>query len=178
VTLTRHPSWLPGLRRAEADHQGRAVRPALAAPVGLLGVVGLDLVEDHEPVERAGGVHLRALSRRGNQARSAQIEIGDLHIDLLSRRVRRGQRPVELSSREFALLEYLMRRPGQVLSREQILSAIWDYAFEPGSNVVDVYISYLRRKLDRPTEPSMITTVRGVGYRFEPAISVAAPPSE
>ena len=62
-----------------------------------------------------------------------------------------------------------MRHPGQALSREQILSAIWDYAFEPDSNVVDVCIRYLRRKLDRPGEPSLITTVRGVGYRFEAA---------
>jgi DNA-binding response OmpR family regulator len=111
---------------------------------------------------------MRALLRRADQPRSAQIEAGDLGIDLLSRRVRRGDRAIELSSREFALLEYFMRRPHQVLSREQILSAVWDYSFDPGSNVVDVYVRYLRRKIDRPGEPSLITTVRGAGYRFEP----------
>ncbi len=75
---------------------------------------------------------------------------------------------VDLSRREFALLEHLMRHPGQVLSRQQLLSAIWEYDFDPESNVVDVYIRYLRRKIDRPGRPSLITTVRGVGYRFEP----------
>jgi DNA-binding response OmpR family regulator len=80
----------------------------------------------------------------------------------------RGEKSVELSSREFALLEYFVRHSGQVLSRQQILSAVWDYAFDPGSNVVDVYVSYLRNKLDRRGEPSLISTVRGAGYRFEP----------
>jgi DNA-binding response OmpR family regulator len=112
---------------------------------------------------------IRALTRRVDQPASAQIEAGDLRIDLLSRRAQRGQRPLELSSREFALLEYFIRHPGHVLSREQILSAIWDYTFEPGSNVVDVYVRYLRRKIDQPDTPSLITTVRGAGYRFDPA---------
>ncbi len=111
---------------------------------------------------------VRALSRRVDQPQSSKLEAGDLHVDLLSRRVRRGERQIELSSREFALLEYFMRHPGQVLSRQQILSAIWDYAFDPGSNVVDVYVGYLRRKLDRRGERSLISTVRGAGYRFEP----------
>ena len=111
---------------------------------------------------------MRALSRRVDQPQSSKLEAGDLHVDLLSRRVRRGEKQVELSSREFALLEYFMRHQGQVLSRQQILSAIWDYAFDPGSNVVDVYVRSLRHKIDRPTEPSMITTIRGAGYRFDP----------
>jgi DNA-binding response OmpR family regulator len=80
----------------------------------------------------------------------------------------RGEKSVELSSREFALLEYFVRHSGQVLSRQQILSAVWDYAFDPGSNVVDVYVSYLRNKLNRRGEPSLISTVRGAGYRFQP----------
>ncbi len=87
-------------------------------------------------------------------------------MDLLSRSVWRAGKRVELSSREFALLEYFMRHPGQVLSRQQILAATWDYAFDPGSNVVDVYVRYLRRKLDRRGEPSLISTVRGTGYRL------------
>ncbi len=111
---------------------------------------------------------IRALTRRADQPLASRIEAGDLKIDLRSRRVWRGERQVELSSREFALLEYFMRHPRQVLSRQQILSAVWDYAFDPGSNVVDVYVSYLRSKLDRRGEPSLIQTVRGAGYRFEP----------
>ncbi|HET7480428.1 MAG TPA: response regulator transcription factor [Rubrobacteraceae bacterium] len=111
---------------------------------------------------------IRALTRRSDQTRSAQIEAGGLRIDLLERRVWRGEDQLELSSREFALLEYFMRHPGQVLSRQQILSAIWDYDFDPGSNIVDVYVRYVRNKIDTPGEPSYISTVRGAGYRFEP----------
>ena len=111
---------------------------------------------------------MRALTRRADQPRSAQIEMDGLRIDLLSRRVWRGEERVELSSREFALLEYFMRHRGQVLSRQQILSAIWEYDFDPGSNVVDVYVRHLRNKIDRPGERSLIETVRGAGYRFEP----------
>ncbi len=73
------------------------------------------------------------------------------------------------SNREFVLLEYFMRHPGQVLSRQQILSAVWDYSFDPGSNVVDVYVSYLRNKIDPRGGPSFIQTVRGAGYRFDPS---------
>ena len=111
---------------------------------------------------------MRALVRRTDQPQSSKLEAGDLQVDLLSRRVWRGEKQVELSAREFELLEYFMRHPGQVLSRQQILSAIWDYSFDPGSNVVDVYVRYLRRKLDRRGEKSLISTVRGAGYRFEP----------
>ena len=115
---------------------------------------------------------IRALTRRADQPRASRIEAGDLKVDLRSRRVWRGDKTVDLSSREFALLEYFMSHPGQVLSRQQILSAIWDFAFDPGSNVVDVYVSYLRNKIDRPGEPSLIETARGAGYRFEPSTSV------
>lgn len=170
---------LPGIDGHEVLRRIRATRPNL--PVLML--TARDDLQNKVRALDAGAddylakpfafeellARIRALTRRADQPRSAQIEIGDLQVDLLSRRVRRGQRSVELSSREFALLEYFMRHPGQALSREQILSAIWDYAFEPDSNVVDVYIRYLRRKLDRPGEPSLITTVRGVGYRFEAA---------
>jgi DNA-binding response OmpR family regulator len=111
---------------------------------------------------------MRALTRRSDQPWSSKMAFGDLNVDLRSRRVKRGEKHIELSSREFALLEYFMRHPGQVLSRQQILSAVWDYSFDPGSNVVDVYVRYLRSKLDRSGEPSVIQTVRGSGYRFEP----------
>ena len=111
---------------------------------------------------------MRALVRRADQPQASRIELGDLKMDLRSHRVWRGEKLVDLSSREFALLEYFARHKGQVLSRQQILSAVWDYAFDPGSNVVDVYVSYLRNKLDRRGEPSLIATVRVAGYRFEP----------
>ena len=91
-----------------------------------------------------------------------------LSLDLLSRRVWREDEPVELSSREFGLLEMFLRNPGQVLGRQQILASLWDYSFDPGSNVVDVYVRHLRKKIDRPGGPSLIETVRGAGYRFEP----------
>lgn len=111
---------------------------------------------------------IRALRRRADQQRASELRSGPLRVDLLGRRAWVGEKKVELSSREFALLEYLMRHPGQVLSRQQILSAVWGYDFDPGSNVVDVYIRYLRGKIDRPESPSFIQTVRGAGYRFEP----------
>jgi two-component system, OmpR family, response regulator len=114
---------------------------------------------------------VRALTRRSRQPASAQIQADDLRIDLLSRHAWRKDEKIELSSREFALLEYFMRHCGQVLSRQQILSAIWDYDFEPASNVVDVYVRHLRNKVDPPDGPSSIQTIRGAGYRFDPAPS-------
>ncbi|MBA2276453.1 MAG: response regulator transcription factor [Chloroflexia bacterium] len=112
---------------------------------------------------------LRAMTRRADQQRSATIEAGDLTLDLVARRCSRGNERIELSSREFALLEYFMRNSGRLLTRQQILSAIWEYDFDPMSNVVDVYVRYLRRKIDRHERPSLITTVRGSGYRFDPS---------
>jgi DNA-binding response OmpR family regulator len=110
-----------------------------------------------------------AVIRRADQVRSSQIRAGMLRVDLVARRAWRGDELLELSGREFALLEYFLRHPGQLLSRQQILSAVWEYDFDPESNVVDVYVRYLRRKIDEPGEPSLITTMRGAGYRFEPA---------
>ena len=109
---------------------------------------------------------LRALTRRADQRTSDAIEIGGLRLDLLSRQATRGGSAIDLSTREFTLLEYLMRHPGQVLSRVQILATVWEYDFDPQSNVVDVYVRYLRRKVDVPGEASLIETVRGAGYRF------------
>ena len=110
---------------------------------------------------------LRALSRRRDQQQASAIEVGDLRIDLLARRAWRADREVELAAREFALLEYFMRHPGQVLTRTQILEAVWEYDYDPGSNVVDVYVGYLRRKLRSEGDGSPIVTVRGTGYRLE-----------
>ncbi len=91
------------------------------------------------------------------------LESGDIRLDLRTRKVGVGGREVELSAREFALAETLLRHPGQVLSRERLLSHVWGYDFDPGSNIVDVYVGYLRRKLGEGT----VETVRGMGYRFK-----------
>jgi two-component system OmpR family response regulator len=109
---------------------------------------------------------LRALVRRGAEARPAVLAVGDLRLDPAARRVWRGETEVELSPREFALLEALMRRPGEAVSRLQLLDHAWDYAYENRSNVVDVYVRYLREKVDRPFGTAAIETVRGHGYRL------------
>ena len=109
---------------------------------------------------------IRAHLRAPLQGESTVLEAADVRVDLLSREVRRGATAVELTAREFELLAYLMRHPNQVLSREQILNAVWGYDFDPGTNVVEVYVGYLRRKLSFPDMPAPIETVRSVGYRF------------
>lgn len=114
---------------------------------------------------------IRALTRRSDQAQSVAIEWQGLRIDLLSHRVWRDEVEVSLSRREFALLEYFARNPGRLLSRQQILAAVWDYDFEGESNIVDVYVRYLRNKLDRTGEASLFTTIRGNGYRFDPPLA-------
>jgi DNA-binding response OmpR family regulator len=93
------------------------------------------------------------------------LEVGELTLDTRTRVARHGDVAADLPSREYALLEYLMRHAGQVLTRQQILDAVWGFDFDARSNVVDVYVGYLRRKLDRDGEPSSIETVRGAGYR-------------
>ena len=110
---------------------------------------------------------LRALARRGVRERPPVVEVGDLRLDPATRRVWRGEVEIELSAKEFALLEAFMRRPGEVLSRLELLEHAWDHAYETRSNVVDVYVRYLRLKLDRPFGRSSIETVRGVGYRLK-----------
>jgi len=109
---------------------------------------------------------LRALTRRGGQPRPTQLVVDDLVLDPASRRVWRGETEIRLSTKEFTLLETLMRRPGMVLDRSQLLEYAWDYGYENRSNVVDVYIRYLRRKIDLPFQRSSIETVRGAGYRL------------
>jgi len=109
---------------------------------------------------------LRALMRRGAAERPTVLEVGDLRLDPATHQVWRGDAEVELSGKEFALLETFMRRPGQVLTRDQLLEHAWDYGYENRSNVVDVYVRYLREKVDRPFDRESIETVRGVGYRL------------
>jgi two-component system OmpR family response regulator len=109
---------------------------------------------------------LRALARRGPVERPAVLEVGDLRLDPATRQVWRGASEIRLSAREFALFETFMRRPGQVLSHTQLLDAAWDLAYEHRSNVVEVYVRYLRLKIDRPFAVTSIETVRGMGYRL------------
>jgi len=109
---------------------------------------------------------LRALARRGPTERPTVLEVGGLRLDPASRRVWRGDSEIELSAKEFALLEIFMRRPGEVLSRLHLLEHAWDYEYENRSNVIDVYVRYLREKIDRPFGVQSIETLRGAGYRL------------
>ena len=109
---------------------------------------------------------LRALVRRGQKERPAVLEVGDLRLDPATRQAWRGERRVDLSTKEFALLEAFMRRPGEVLSRLELLEHAWDFGYENRSNVIDVYVRYLREKVDRPFGVESIETVRGAGYRL------------
>ena len=109
---------------------------------------------------------LRSLARRGQPERPAVLQVGDLTLDPARRTVRRGDTPIELSAKEFALLETLMRRPGEVLSRLDLLEHAWDMAYESRSNVIDVYVRRLRDKVDRPFGRHSIDTISGAGYRL------------
>jgi two-component system, OmpR family, response regulator len=148
------------------------------APVLML--TARDAVEDHVTGLDAGAddyltkpfsfaellARLRALARRPPLERPAVIEVGDLRLDPATRQVWRDGTEIDLSAKEFALLETFMRRPGEVLSRYQLLEHCWDYGYENRSNVVDVYVRYLREKVDRPFGRSSLETVRGAGYRL------------
>jgi two-component system OmpR family response regulator len=108
---------------------------------------------------------VQALVRRATRApEPTTLTVEDLVLDLLSRRVTRGGKPVDLRPREFSLLEYLMRNAGRVVSKTMILSHVWEYSFDPQTNVVDVLVSRLREKIDRPFDKKLLHTVRGVGY--------------
>ncbi len=109
---------------------------------------------------------LRALVRRGQAERPAVIEVGDLRLDPATRQVWRGGTEIELSAKEFTLLEVFVRNPGHVLTRTQLLEQAWEYDYEHRSNVIEVYIRYLRRKIDRPFGVVSLETVRGAGYRL------------
>ena len=109
---------------------------------------------------------LRALMRRGGRPRPAVLKVGDLRLDPATRQVWRGTAEIELTAKEFALLEAFMRRPKQVLSRDQLLEQAWDIGYDNRSNVIAVYINYLREKIDRPFGTRSLETVRGAGYRL------------
>jgi len=166
---------LPGLDGFEVCRRLRSER--VDTPVLLL--TALDSVEDRVRGLDAGAddylpkpfafqellARLRALGRRRVQAREPdQIRSGDLVLDLRRRRAERAGKLIELSPKEFSLLEFLLRNEGRVVTRSQILDHVWGYDYSPDSNLVDVYVTYLRRKIDRGHERRLIRTVRGAGY--------------
>lgn len=166
---------LPGMDGIQLCRSLRANR--VDTPVLLL--TALDSVEDRVRGLDAGAddylpkpfafqellARLRALGRRRVEAREPdQLQVADLVLDLRRRRAQRAGRVIELSPREFALLEFLMRNQGRVVTRTQILDHVWGYDFSPDSNLVDVYVAYLRRKVDRGQGRQLIRTVRGAGY--------------
>jgi two-component system, OmpR family, response regulator len=167
---------LPGINGFETCQRLRASQ--VQTPVLMLTaraaiddrVTGLDtgaddyLVKPFDVSEMLARV--RALARRGPVARGPVLSVGDLNLDAGTRVVSRGSTQIGLSTKEFQLLEVFMRRPGQVLSRYDLLEGAWDMAYENRSNVVDVYIRYLRDKIDRPFGTRTIETVRGAGYRL------------
>ncbi len=117
---------------------------------------------------------LRALLRRGGHPRPTVLTVDDLEMDPATRQVRRGGHAVALTAKEFSLLEYFMRHPGEVLSRGRLIEHVWDFAFDGDPNVVNVYVGYLREKVDRPFGRSSLETVRGAGYRLRDASDAPA----
>jgi DNA-binding response OmpR family regulator len=107
---------------------------------------------------------IRALVRRGGEAKLLLLRVADLTLDTVTREVKRGDRVIDLAPREYRLLEFLMRSPGRPRSRMAIVESVWDYDFDPGTNLVDVYVMRLREKIDGEFEPKLLQTVRGVGY--------------
>jgi DNA-binding response OmpR family regulator len=113
---------------------------------------------------------VRALGRRSAEAKPVTLRVGNLTLDTVTRKVVRGDRAIDLAPREYLLLEYLMRSPGRICGRMAIVEKVWDYDFDPGTNLVDVYIMRLREKIDDEFEPKLLHTARGVGYVLkEPA---------
>ena len=173
ITLDR---LLPGLDGLEVLSRLRA--EGVTTPV--LVVSALGEVDDRVRGLRAGGddyltkpfafgellARLDALVRRtqGEDAAATHLAVGDLQMDLRSRKVTRGTRAIALQPREFQLLEYLMRHVGQVVTRTMLLENVWDYHFDPQTNIVDVHISNLRQKIEIPGEQPLVRTVRGAGY--------------
>ena len=167
---------LPGISGFEVCRRLR--ESGVWAPVLML--TALDAVEDRVAGLDSGAddylvkpfalaelhARLRSLARRGQHERPAVLAVGDLSLDPARREVRRGDIEIDLSAKEFAMLETLMRRPGHVLSRLDLIEHAWDIAYENRSNVVDVYVRRLRDKLDRPFGRRSIETVRGAGYRL------------
>lgn len=169
---------LPGLDGLTIVENLRA--EAVDTPVLVLSALGA--VDDRVRGLKAGGddylakpfafaefvARIEALLRRPMHTRETMIHVGPLTLDLIERTARRGARAVELLPTEFKLLEYLMRRAGQVVTRGMLLEDVWHYRFLPQTNVIDVHIGKLRRKIDAPGEPPMIHSVRGAGFTLRP----------
>jgi two-component system OmpR family response regulator len=167
---------LPGLDGLTVIERIRAL--GIRTPVLVLSA--LSAVDDRVRGLKAGGddylskpfaflelaARVEALLRRPIEVRETVLRVGPLEMDLIDRTVRRGDRPLDLLPREFKLLEYLMRRPGQLVTRDMLLEDVWQYRFLPQTNLVDVHIGRLRRKLDAPGEPPLIQSVRGAGFIF------------
>src|ERR1700680_2731817 len=144
----------------------------LAAPgiERIYGIVGDSLNSLTDALRRHGGVELsaliEALAQRPVDTPETKLHVGSLELDLIERTAKRGDRSIDLLPREFRLLKYMMRREGRVLTREMLLREVWKYRFVPKTNLVDVHMGRLRRKIDGPHEPPMILTVRGKGFLF------------
>jgi len=149
--------WVPVLMLTARDEVGDRVR-------GLDAGADDYLVKPFSLLELSA--RLRALARRDDRRRPAVLSEGDLQLDPASKRALRAGTELQLSPKEFSLLEFFLRHPGVVLTRSQIIEAVWDFAYDGGSNVVDQYVNYLRRKVDTPFGRHDIETVRGMGYRL------------
>jgi len=149
--------WAPVLMLTARDEIGDRVR-------GLDAGADDYLVKPFSLLELAA--RLRALARRDDRRRPAVLTEGDLKLDPASKRAWRADTELQLSPKEFGLLEFFLRHPGTVLTRSQIIEAVWDFAYDGTSNVVDQYVTYLRRKVDTPFGRNDIVTVRGMGYRL------------
>ena len=158
--LRESGNWVPVLLLTARDGVGDRVR-------GLDAGADDYLIKPFSLLELAA--RLRALARRGDRPRPAVLAEGDLRLDPAAKRAWRAGTEVQLTPKEFALLEFFLRHPGRVLTRSQIIEAVWDFAYDGGSNVVDQYVKYLRRKVDVPFGRHDIETVRGMGYRLRPA---------
>jgi two-component system OmpR family response regulator len=170
------PGGIDGLRLLETLRSQNN-----ATPVLLLSA--LSQVDDRVAGLKAGGddyltkpfafsellARVEALTRRGkSDGPQTKLIVGDLEMDLLSRMVRRGGQKIDLQPREFRLLEYLMRHAGQVVTRTMLLEGVWDYHFDPQTNVIDVHVSRLRQKIDKPYPTPLIHTIRNAGYMLRP----------
>ena len=162
---------MDGLHVLQALRQDKVTTPVLLLTVRATiedKVLGLDAGADdylskpfafQELVAR-----VRALLRRRAEAEPTILQVGDLSLDPARRTVARGGEKIDLTAREFTLLDYFMRHPGRVLTRTMIAEHVWDYSFDTSTNVIDVYVNYLRKKIDTDREPKLLHTIRGVGY--------------
>jgi two-component system, OmpR family, response regulator len=158
--LRAQGSWVPVLMLTARDAVGDRVR-------GLDAGADDYLVKPFSLLELAA--RLRALARRDDRARPVVLAVGDLSLDPATKQAWRGATELQLSPKEFSLLELFLRHAGSVLTRSQIIESVWDFAYDAGSNVVDQYVAYLRRKVDLPFGRHDIETIRGMGYRLRQA---------